>query len=333
MLTLRGLLVAVVVLAASLAEAQDKIQLKMGLPPVGLHELPVLVAEARGYFAQEGIQVSLNFMRGGSEAAAALTGKNIDVMLSAFEHALNLREKGIPVKVLVASAGLRDFALVVDAKRHAGVRTVKDIKGLRIAIPRRGSDGDQLLRFLLEDAGMSAEQDVKMIQIGGYQNHLTAIEKGDADGSMILEPFLTVGVRKGTIKSVVDLLQGEGPEIVHKRVWTVLVVTDDFYRARRDVCARIVRAVARAVQSIREDPAGTFDVAKKYFPTVEDGVLREIMRRHVETPRGQAWLTELTSAALETENQYLLKQGLIKKPQKYDELVATEMAQYWKTPR
>jgi NitT/TauT family transport system substrate-binding protein len=326
------ILSAVVFLAGSAARdavAQDKVVLRMGLPAIGLHHLPVLIADARGYFAEQGLQFTMNFMRGGSEAAAALTAGNIDVMNGAFAHAVNLRAKGIPVKFLVANAGVRDFALVVDAKRHAKVASVAQLKGMRIATSRRGSDGDQLTRFLLEQAGLDPDRDATLIQIGGYQNHLTAIEKGDVDASMILEPFLTLGVRKGTIKTLVDFLKGEGPDVVHKRIWTGLMVTDGFYRDRRDVCVRIVRAIVRAVRSISDDPEGTLAATQKHFPTIEADTLREILKRHVEVPRGRAFLASVGAEALNAENQFLVKFGVIKTAQTYEDVVGTAMSPYW----
>ena len=56
------------------AGAQAKIKLAVSHPPMGLHLLPVLVAEDRGFFAAEGLEIKHSFMAGGSAAAAAMIG-------------------------------------------------------------------------------------------------------------------------------------------------------------------------------------------------------------------------------------------------------------------
>lgn len=67
------------------------------------------------------------------------------------------------------SSGLRLQPLQgVDAKRHAKVSLVKELDGLKIATPRRGSDGELIIRAILDDEGMCAGTDVQRVQIDGF---------------------------------------------------------------------------------------------------------------------------------------------------------------------
>ena len=319
--------------ANSSRSQESKTVVRMGTPPLAIWMLPIQVAEAKGFFAAEGLDVKINYMRGGSEAAAALIGNDIDVLCGAVSHTLVLRSKGLPIKALVGVAGIRDFALVVDAKRHANVTSIKQMKGFKIATSRRGSDGDQITRMLLKEAGLSPSTDVSLIQIGGYQNHLTAIEQGEVDGSMILEPFLTVGVRKGIIKPVVDFLNGQGPDSLRKRIWTDLAATDDYIKANPKVAEHLVRAIARAVSFIDNDVDGASAIAQKYFPSMDPETLHEIVQRHAKSPRGHGYETTISPEAIGLENKYLLSQQSIPKALKYDDVVDTAMEPYWTVSR
>ena len=119
------------------AIAQEKVKITIGHPPVALHLLPAMVAEARGFFAAEGLDVTNIYMAGGSAGAAAMMGGSVDVASGAVTRGVLLQSKNINVKLISAMAGARDWAIVVDAKRHGKVSSVKGLKDLRIATPRR----------------------------------------------------------------------------------------------------------------------------------------------------------------------------------------------------
>jgi NitT/TauT family transport system substrate-binding protein len=313
--------------------AQEKTVVRMGTPALGLWMLPLLVAQDKGFFAKEGLDVKINYMRGGSEAAAALIGGNVDVMSGALSGVLILRAKGVHVQALSAIAGVRTFALVVDAKRHPNVTDIHQIKGMKIATSRRGSDGDLVLRVLLADAKLSPEKDVTLVQIGGYDNHLRAIEKGEIDGSMILEPFLTIGEKRGIIKPVLSLMAGQGPEALTKRIWTALSTTEAFVKQKPKVAQGLVRGIAQAVKYIETNEKGTVAVAHKHFPKMDVAVLGEIVKHNVHVRRGHGFLAEISPEAIRLENNFLVAEKLIPAPERYKDVVATSMEPYWHTSK
>jgi NitT/TauT family transport system substrate-binding protein len=314
---------------SSTAYAQDKTVVRMGSPALGLWMLPVLVAEDKGMLAKEGLTVTMNYMRGGSEAAAALIGGNIDVMIGALSGVMILRSKGVAVKALSAVAGVRTFALVVDAKRHANVTSIQQIKGMKIATSRRGSDGDLVTRVLLSDANLSPEKDVSLIQIGGYDNQLLAIQKGEIDGAMILEPFLTTGIKRGIIKPVVNLMAGQGPEALRKRVWTALSTTESFIEKRPKVAQGLVRGIAAAVRYLATNQDGAVEVAQKHFPKLNPELLREIVKNNINIPGGRGFLTEISPEAIDLEDKFLVSEKFIPSPLQYKDVVDVDMTKYW----
>ena len=318
-----------IAVAASPAAAQKKIQISIAHPPVALHLLPIMVAQDRGYFAAEGLEVQNNFMAGGSAAAAAMMGGSVDATSGAMARAVLLRAKGIKVKLLNAIAGIRDWAIVVDSKRHAGVKSISALKGLKIATPRRGSDGDQIINWIVRSAGMKVGDDVSLVQIGGFQNHMIAIQKGDVDGSIMPEPFVSMGARKGTVHRVVDLLKGEGPKIMGNRVWTGLLVKEEFLQKRPEVAAKMTRAIAKAIRAIYADHDMAISVAAKRMPKVGKDLLTEMIPLRLTTSSGKAYLTAVSRAAVEAENEYLAKIGRLKSKVAYEDVVATGMSKHW----
>jgi NitT/TauT family transport system substrate-binding protein len=50
--------------------------------------LPLTIAEYRGYFAKEGLQVEISDFQGGGKALEALVGGSADFVCGAYEHTL-----------------------------------------------------------------------------------------------------------------------------------------------------------------------------------------------------------------------------------------------------
>ncbi len=311
------------------AVAQDKVKITIGHPPIALHLLPAMVAEERGFFAAEGLDVSNIYMAGGSAGAAAMMGGSVDVASGAVTRAVLLQSKNINVKLLSAMAGARDWAIVVDAKRHGKVSSVKGLKDLKIATPRRGSDGEQIIRAILDDEGMRVGPDVQLIQIDGFQNQMLALEKGEVDGAILAEPFVTMGVRQGTIKRVLDMMQGQGSAILRNRIWTGLMVKDEFLAKRGDVAAKLVRSIGKAVDAIYKDPQMTIAVASKNLPSVGKPLLEEMIPHLLKADNPKAFATKITPQAIAAENEWLIKNKEITQNISYDDVVAKDMSKFW----
>jgi ABC-type nitrate/sulfonate/bicarbonate transport system substrate-binding protein len=313
----------------SMASAQDKIKITIAHPPVALHLLPIMVADDQGFFAAEGLDVQNTYMAGGSAGAAAMMGGSVEAASGAVTRAVLLQAKGIKVKLLTAMAGARDWAIVVDAKRHAGVSSVKGLKGLKIATPRRGSDGEQIVRAILEEEKMHVGADVQLVQIDGFQNQMIAIEKGDVDGAIMSEPFLTMGVQNGTLKRVLDLLEGQGPALLRNRIWTGIIVKEEFLAQNGDVAAKIVRAIKKSTQAIYDDPRMAIAVASKNMPSIGKPLLEQMIPHLLKANDPKAYLTRIDPEAIAAENEWLVKIDQIKQKIAYDDVVATSMSKLW----
>ena len=312
---------------AATAQAEDKVKITIAHPPVALHLLPTMVAVDEGYFANEGLDVENTFMAGGSAAAAAMMGGSVAAASGAVARAVLLQSKGIKVKMLDGIAGARDWAIVVSAKRHGDVSSIKQLKGLKLATPRRGSDGDQIIRAILDENDLGSG--VQLVQINGFHNQMIALEKSDIDGAIMPEPFVTTGVRKGELKRVLDLMQGQGPALLRQRIWTGIMVKEDFLKEHPDTCAKIVRAMTKATEAIYKDPQMAIAVAAKHMPSVGKEMLEEMIPARLKATNPKAYVTKITPAAIEAENKWLEKIGQLKKQVTYDEVVATGMSKYW----
>lgn len=84
---LSALCVALYCEVAAAMPEKPKVVLAVG-GKATLYYLPLTIAESRGYFRDEAVEVEINDFPGGSKALQALIGGSADVVSGAFEHTI-----------------------------------------------------------------------------------------------------------------------------------------------------------------------------------------------------------------------------------------------------
>jgi NMT1/THI5 like len=91
-----AMLVMLILLISTPAHAQAPRKVKMTLPVVALTTAPVYLAEAKGYFAQEGLSVELNVTGGGGPDIKALIAGDVDFTYTASDQVILPWQEGKP---------------------------------------------------------------------------------------------------------------------------------------------------------------------------------------------------------------------------------------------
>jgi len=133
--------------------------------------LPLTIAERRGYFTKEGLNVEISDFQGGGKALEALVGGSTDFVCGAYEHTLFMAAKGLSIKALALQAN--SFGLVVGIQKDkvASYHTLTDLKGMKIGVTGPGSASAAGLTMLLSKAGLTAN-DVS-INVAGNSTNVT----------------------------------------------------------------------------------------------------------------------------------------------------------------
>jgi NitT/TauT family transport system substrate-binding protein len=122
-------LLAVSVCAAVLtnaARAAEPVKVRLDFLPYGLHA-PFYLAQERGWFAEQGLNVTIEDGNGTGPALALVAGGNYDIAQISLGALPIARDKGMPVKAIAAILGKGDFgAVVADA---SNIRSPKDLEG------------------------------------------------------------------------------------------------------------------------------------------------------------------------------------------------------------
>src|SRR6185295_9421272 len=111
------------VTATALAQAPEKKRITIGVGGKSLfYYLPLSVAERKGYFKDEGLEVEIPDFAGGAKALQALVGGSVDMVSGAYEHTINMVAKKQPVKAVVLQAKFSSIVLLVPKEKAAKYR-------------------------------------------------------------------------------------------------------------------------------------------------------------------------------------------------------------------
>lgn len=210
---------------------------------------PVYVAQAKGYFEDEGVDVKLQTVKSGSDAIPLASSGKLDVVAAGFSAGMfSAIETGLDIKI-VGSMGVSDgntekspTDLVVSKAEHdsGDITSVEDLKGKKVgAAGGTGGTGAYLLSLALKDAGLGLS-DVDIVNLGN-PDMPTAIENGSLDAGLISAPFSTMALNDD-----VGVSMGVPPEGTSG---TGVIFGDEF--AESDSAQKFFNAIAKASKDLQ----------------------------------------------------------------------------------
>jgi NitT/TauT family transport system substrate-binding protein len=167
-----------------------------------LAEAPTFIAFEKGYFREEGLDVRFEKFQNTADMVAPLSAGQIDVASGAPTLGLyNGALRGLPYK-LVADKGRNSKAhgfnaIVVrkDLIDSGKVRTLADLKGLKVATPSRHSPMEFQLELALKTVNLKLE-DVTLEQLN-FPNMIAAFSSKVIDAALLIEPFVGIAGKRG----------------------------------------------------------------------------------------------------------------------------------------
>jgi NitT/TauT family transport system substrate-binding protein len=218
------------------------------LPTIG--NAPFIIAQQRGYFAAEGLEVELTTFASGAEIVAPLGTGQIDAGSSITPSAglVNAIVRNVPVKIVASNGTIkvhRNIAdIVVRKALQPGAEPV-DLKTLekpiRAAATGEGLVPHAILLLEAEKAGLSFS-DVSM-SFMPLPDINAAMSSANLDIAASGEPLITIGVQQGIYsrwKRMAELY----PDMPYSNV----VFGPNLLEKDRDAGERLMRAYLRGVR-------------------------------------------------------------------------------------
>jgi len=206
--------------------------------------LPLRVADAEGYFAKEGLTVTLKTTRAEPGAAEALAQGQVDLAATSLDAILRFgpRSPKQAPRIVLGLTAAPPVALVVADSEKDVVRSLEDLPGTRVGVTAPGGSEQAWLAWLLSRAGVSSAR-VSLLS-RGERGLPHAIGAGEVQSALVREPAASRLLTAGQAHLLVDLRSAAA---VGRALGTTTVNAAVFMRADRPVRDRDLAAFNRAV--------------------------------------------------------------------------------------
>jgi NitT/TauT family transport system substrate-binding protein len=162
---------------------------------------PLYLGQETGIFKKQGLNLELIFIPGGSLSLQALIGKSLDLLMTGGPPVVNAYLQGARIKIIAGVTNLLPYTFVVTS----GIRSAELVKGKKIGISRFGSNTDYVVRLALNHFSL-APNDVQIIQVGGSQARLVALQSG-AIQATVLSPEEALVAQKLGFGVLLDFIE------------------------------------------------------------------------------------------------------------------------------
>jgi NitT/TauT family transport system substrate-binding protein len=229
------------------AEPVEKKNIEIGTASLGLTYLPVIIANRKGYFKDEGLNVEIAAFSGGSKALEALMGGSLDLVSGAYSNTLTMAAKGQKLVEFVEQIRCPGFAIEVSKRKMPTYKSPADLKGLNIGVSAPGSSTHMVLNFVLNKNGVNPG-DVSVIGVGTSSGAVAAMKAGQIDAIINSDPVTTILTENGDAQDVVDMRSPQTSEAVFGGPYPEASVytTADFIRRNPHTVQAVTNAVVRA---------------------------------------------------------------------------------------
>jgi NitT/TauT family transport system substrate-binding protein len=163
------------------ASSSDSDELKVMLSyKKSIYWLPLLVAEDRGYFTDEDLDVTFEETNGSGFVTQQLIAGNADAGWAGAPDAAVAAAKDDSLRGLMCNPPQNIFRIVVPA--DSDIQEVADLEGRTLGIPEAGGGEEPIINASLADAGLERDSDVTVLPIGDAgPASLNAILNGTVD--------------------------------------------------------------------------------------------------------------------------------------------------------
>jgi ABC-type nitrate/sulfonate/bicarbonate transport system substrate-binding protein len=291
---------------------------------------PAAAAVELGFFAREGLDVSLELIFPVDKCYQALRDGAVDFVGGSAHSALAAFPQWQGVRLLCAQAQGMYWFLVMRSDLRPARGDVGIVKGRRIGAAPWVEMG---LRRLLVASGIDLDKDQVQIApvpgaVGAGVNFgvtaARALEAGTIDGFWANGMGTEVAVRGGFGTVVLDVRRGDGPKGCFDYTMASIAASERLIERAPDQAAAAVRAIVKTQAALKQDVARAAEVGRKLFPPSEAELIVDLIRR--DLPYYDPTISRAFVAGM---NDFARASGILKGSVPYENVVATQFSHLW----
>jgi NitT/TauT family transport system substrate-binding protein len=211
--------------------------------------LPNMLTQQLGYFAQEGLDVTLIDEASGQSSENQVLAGQVDAGSGSYNHTIELQALGKQMEAVVLLNVAPGEAEIVSAKAASQIHSVKDLKGKNLGVTELGSGTQTLTTALLHNAGITPDQ-VHFVPVGAGDTFIAALQQGRIDAGMTTEPTISRILSTGVGKVLVDLRTPQSTQAALGGPYPFisLFMNNGYVNSHKDVVQKLVNAYVKTLK-------------------------------------------------------------------------------------
>lgn len=312
---LLGGIAACLLFSSAAVFAADPVVVRIGLVNAS-SDVGFFIADKKGYFKQEGLDVSFVPFNSGAKMVAPLGNGQLEVGAGSASAGLyNAIERGIEIKIVADKGstppgyGFQPLLVRKDLVDSGRFKTLKDLKGMKIAGSAPGSGSTSTLNEALKKAGLKTS-DVERVFMA-FPQHVLALQNKAVDAAMTTEPSATKALQSGAAVRIM------GDDVIYpNHQLAVVLYSGAFIKNSPDAAKRFMRAYLRAIRDYNDalkdgkiagpNAKEVIDILTEYTNIKDPSVFRTI------TPHGTNPDGRVHEASLKNDLQFFKDEGQVK---------------------
>ena len=287
---------AAIILGLANAAEPEKKDVHLGVGGKGLlYYLPLTIAERKGFFEEEGLNVTISDFKGGSQSLQALIGGSVDVVTGAYEHTIRMQTKGQDIRAVIELGRFPGIVLAVKKEHEGKIKSAGDLKGMKIGVTAPGSSTNNFVQYLLAKDGVGPD-DAAYIGVGASATAVAAVKRGEIDALSNLDPVISTLTRDGDVFILADSRTEEGMKEIFGATnlpAAVLYTKGEFIENNPNTTQALVNALYKAVKWLEtasvDDVVAT--VPEEYYLN-DETLYREALKNSLPTYSRTGLVTE-----------------------------------------
>ncbi len=288
----------------------EKERVTIGIITLTLNNLPIFVAQDKGFFAEEGLFVEAVVLNASTRAIPALVGGSIHLSASAAMTTIRAIEKGAALKIVGGLVNGPTYDLMSLPK----YKSMKDLRGATIGVTGLITSDTIAMKEMLKANGLEYPRDYGMLAMGGGADRWIALQTGNIAATILNPPytFAAEEARFNNLGSVVKYL----PDFTQ----TVLNVRAAWAGEKRATLVRFMKAALRAdrwIYNHKEDTVRIIAKKLKFSEKYSEGSWRYFTENNIIPREG-----EVNLKGMDKVMQLLVEDGTLKPPlPRYDRYI------------
>ncbi|MBW6417430.1 ABC transporter substrate-binding protein [Celeribacter sp. PS-C1] len=254
--------------------AQDMTEVTINQAFQSLLYLPLYVAQEQGFFADEGLEVTIETGGGGAQSWAAVIGGSAQFSIQDPVFVPKSREMGAD-GVVVAGVQNAPTVFIFGSDETPLQDDLSLLSGKRVITSPEPDTTWAFMSYLIEQEGL---EDVNIVNVS-IGNEIPAVMAGRADYALAVDPQVAQAELDNGLSSVYSFSANKD---WYPYAFSSLTTTQSYIDENPEAAQGVVTAFERASRFIYADFDRTVEIAQEYFPTLSEEVVRTSVQREID---------------------------------------------------